>query len=70
METEKKQRKFLDFKLIASHTARRTFITLSEQRVDYSLIMKVTGIKSLKTLENYIKIDKDRLSEAIIKAWD
>lgn len=59
------------FKLIASHTARRTFITLSEQKgVSHSLIMKVTGIKSLKTLENYIKIDKDRLSEAIIKAWD
>ena len=36
------------YKLISSHTARRTFITLSEQRgVNYSLIMKVTGIKSL-----------------------
>jgi len=56
---------------ISSHTARRTFITLSEQRgVSHSLIMKVTGIKSLKTLENYIKIDKDRLSEAILKAWN
>jgi hypothetical protein len=32
--------------------------------------MKVTGIKSLKTLENYIKIDKKRLSEAILKAWN
>ena len=59
------------YKLIASHTARRTFITLSEQKgVSHSLIMKVTGIKSLKTLENYIRVDKDRLSEAIIKAWD
>ena len=59
------------YKLIASHTARRTFITLSEQRgVSHSLIMKVTGIKSLKTLENYIRIDKDRLSDAILKAWD
>ena len=59
------------FKLIASHTARRTFITLSEQKgVSHSLIMKVTGIKSLKTLENYIRVDKDRLSEAILSAWD
>jgi len=59
------------YKLISSHTARRTFITLSEQRgVSHSLIMKVTGIKSLKTLENYIKIDKERLSEAILKAWN
>lgn len=30
--------------------------------------MKLKGIKSLKTLENYIKIDNDRLSEAILKA--
>jgi site-specific recombinase XerC len=59
------------FKLIASHTARRTFITLSEQRgVSHSQIMKVTGIKSLKTLQNYIKFDKDQLSVAISKAWD
>ena len=59
------------YKLISSHTARRTFVTISEQRgVSHSLIMKVTGIKSLKTLENYIKIDKDRLSEAILKAWN
>ncbi len=59
------------YKLIASHTARRTFITLTEQRgVSHSLIMKVTGIKSLKTLENYIRIDKDRLSDAILSAWD
>ena len=59
------------YKLISSHTARRTFITLSEQRgVSHSLIMKVTGIKSLKTLENYIKIDKERLLEAILKAWN
>ena len=59
------------YKLISSHTARRTFITISEHRgVSHSLIMKVTGIRSLKTLENYIKIDKDRLSEAIFKAWN
>ena len=59
------------YKLISSHTARRTFITISEQRgVSHSLIMKVTGIRSLKTLENYIKIDKERLSEAILKAWN
>lgn len=59
------------FKLIASHTARRTFITLSEQRgVSHSQIMKVTGIRSLKTLQNYIKFDKEQLSVAISKAWD
>ena len=58
------------YKLIASHTARRTFITLSEQKgVSHSQIMKVTGIRSIKTLENYIKVDKESLSKAIIDAW-
>ena len=57
------------YKLISSHTARRTFITLSEQKgVSHSQIMKVTGIRSIKTLENYIKVDKESLSEAILKA--
>jgi hypothetical protein len=28
------------------------------------------GIKSIKTLENYIKINNDRLSETILKAWN
>lgn len=59
------------WKLIASHTARRTFITLSEQKnVPISMIMQTTGIKSLKTLRNYIKFDKDKLFEAISEAWD
>ena len=41
------------WKLIASHTARRTFITLSAQsNVPKSLVMQATGIKSYKTLEN------------------
>lgn len=66
----KKTERIPRYKLIASHTARRTFITLSEQKgVSHSQIMKVTGIRSIKTLENYIKVDKESLSKAIIKAW-
>ena len=58
------------WKLIRSHTARRTFITLSAQRnVPHSLIMQVTGIKSVKTLQGYIKFDKERLNKSIIDAW-
>lgn len=57
------------WKLIASHTARRTFITLSEQKnVPISMIMQATGIKSLKTHRNYIKFDKDKLFETISEA--
>ena len=58
------------WKLITSHTARRTFVTLSAQRnVPHSLIMQVTGIKSVKTLQGYIKFDKERLNKSIIDAW-
>ena len=59
------------WKLIASHTARRTFITLSAQRnVPRSLVMQATGIKSYKTLENYIRLDVDKLNLEMFKAWD
>ena len=58
------------WKLIGSHTARRSFITLSAQRnVPRSIIMQATGIKSLKTLDNYIRFDKDKMNEEIFKAW-
>ena len=58
------------WKLIASHTARRSFITLSASRnVPHSIIMQTTGIKSLKTLANYIRFDKDKMNEEIFKAW-
>ena len=59
------------WKLIGSHIARRTFITLSSQKgVPASLIMQATGIKGHKTLSNYIKVDQDKLNEEMFKAWD
>jgi len=58
------------WKMIASHTARRTFITLSLNKgVPEYLIMQVTGIKSLKTLQGYIRFDK-KLNKTISQAWD
>ena len=59
------------WKLITSHTARRTFVTLSAHRnVPHSLIMQVTGIKSVKTLQGYIKFDKEKLNKSIFEAWN
>ena len=58
------------WKMITSHTARRTFITLSLNKgVPEYLIMQVTGIKSLKTLQGYIRFDK-KLNKTISEAWD
>ena len=58
------------WQMITSHTARRSFITLSLNKgvPDY-LIMQVTGIKSLKTLQGYIRFDK-KLNKTISEAWD
>ena len=67
---KKKTEKIPRYNLIASHTARRTFITLSDQKgVSHSQIMKVTGIRSIKTLQGYIKVNSESLSKAIIEAW-
>ena len=68
---KKVSKDFPKWKLVASHSARRTFITLSAQKgVPHTLIMQTTGIKSLKTLQNYIKFDQDKLFESISSAWD
>lgn len=68
---KKVSKDFPKWKLVASHSARRTFITLSAQKgVPHTLIMQTTGIKSLKTLQNYIKFDQNKLYESISDAWD
>lgn len=59
------------YKLISSHTARRTFITLSGlKNVPKQIIKQATGIKEDATLNNYIQIDEEKLSESMLKAWD
>ena len=59
------------WKLIGSHTARRTFITLSAQgNVPKSLVIQATGIKSYKALENYTRLDVDKLNQKMFKYWD
>tara|TARA_R110001606_G_scaffold20677_1_gene73569 strand:+ start:423 stop:1613 length:1191 start_codon:yes stop_codon:yes gene_type:complete len=58
------------YNLIASHTARRTFITLSEEKgVPASATMNVCGIKSIKTYQNYLRLNKESMTKAIIEAW-
>jgi len=55
---------------VGSHTCRRTFITLSHQRgMTHNDIMRVTGIKEPKTLQNYIKDDDQNLKKSVNKIW-
>ncbi len=53
------------FELISSHTARRTFITLSlEKGMRPETVMEIVGHKDFKTMQNYIKLtEKVTLSE-------
>lgn len=58
------------FKMVASHTARRTFITLSaEQQMPDHIIMKITGIRDIKTLHKYKKTSQHSVMEAMNKYW-
>lgn len=58
------------FEVISSHTARRTFISLSLERgMKPDVIMSITGHKSYKMMQRYLKIaDKHKIDE-MEKAW-
>lgn len=56
--------------LITTHTARRTFITLSlEKGIRPEVLMKITGHKDYDTLKSYIKIVDKVKEEEMLKAW-
>lgn len=58
------------FNLITTHTARRTFVTLSlEKGMRAETLMQITGHKSFKTLKKYIKITDKVKTLEMDKAW-
>tara|TARA_R100000951_G_scaffold61741_2_gene51871 strand:- start:2470 stop:3660 length:1191 start_codon:yes stop_codon:yes gene_type:complete len=59
------------YKLISSHTARRTFITLSGlKNVPKQVVKQITGIRDDRTLSNYQQYDEEQLNQTISDAWD
>lgn len=61
-DIEKRKKKY---DLISSHTARRTFITLSlKNGIPTQIIMKVTGHKTTESFKKYIKFVENDISEA------
>nr|WP_320118916.1 phage integrase SAM-like domain-containing protein [uncultured Marinifilum sp.] len=57
-------------KMVSSHTARRTFITLSSERgMPDHIIMKITGIKDPKTLTKYKKTSQKSVVDSMNKYW-
>jgi integrase len=57
-------------KLISTHTARRTFITLSlEKGIRQEVVMSITGHKNFRTFSAYVKIVDKVKKEELLKAW-
>lgn len=63
-ETKKK------YEVVGTHTARRTFITLSLRKgMKPEVIMKITGHKSYKMFQKYLKIADDHTRKEMFEAW-
>lgn len=59
------------YELMKTHTARRTFVTISIKRgLQPSIIMKITGHTSTKTMERYNKMTADDAAEAMFAILD
>lgn len=67
----KKEENILEkWELIGSHTARRTFITLSLERgMRPEVIMKITGHTSYRTMQKYINVTNKIVKNEFQKAW-
>lgn len=69
--SKKMAEKVPKWSLIASHTARRTFITLSiEKGASANEIMKITGHKDMSVLQEYIKLHQEVAITKIKSIWD
>lgn len=59
------------YELISSHTARRSFITLSLKRgVMPEMVQKVSGHRSSKSFMRYVKVDSRESVMAVGDAWE
>ena len=58
------------YELISTHTARRTFITLSlEKGIRQEVVMSITGHKNFRTFNAYVKIVDKVKKQELLKAW-
>ncbi|MFM9400962.1 site-specific integrase [Myroides odoratimimus] len=58
------------YNLISTHTARRTFITLSlEKGMRPEVVMKITGHKDYKTFNKYIKLVDKVIKNEMLEKW-
>ena len=56
---------------ISTHTARRTFITISlDKGMRPEIVMSITGHKSYSSFKKYIKLSNYSRQEAMMKTWN
>lgn len=61
---------FEKWELVSSHTARRTFVTLSaEKGLPDHIIMKITGIRNYDTLKKYKRTSQQSVRDYYEKVW-
>ncbi|MBK8947172.1 MAG: tyrosine-type recombinase/integrase [Ignavibacteriae bacterium] len=67
---ERIEETFPKFEVISSHTARRTFISLSLERgMKPDVIMSITGHKTYRMMQRYLKIADKHKRDEMEKAW-
>lgn len=70
-ETNRKERgNYPKFKLIASHTCRRSFVSNHYGKLDDKTIMAITGHKSHSQFLDYVKTSKREHAEKLEKYWE
>ncbi|MHA1988680.1 MAG: tyrosine-type recombinase/integrase [Promethearchaeota archaeon] len=68
--TERIEKKYKKYEVIGSHTARRTFISLSLQKgMKPDVIMSITGHKTYRMMQKYLKIADEHKREEMDKVW-
>lgn len=58
------------YKLISSHTCRRSFATNLDRKLSEKTIMAITGHKSVEAYRRYIKTSKEEYIEELKDFWD
>lgn len=67
---EKRVKEGQKYEFLSTHTARRTFITLSlENGMHDKTVMKIAGIRNIETLYKYKKTTKQSIEDAYLKIW-
>lgn len=67
---ERIEEKIKKYDMIGTHTARRTFITLSlEKGMRPDIVMSITGHKSYSSFKKYIKLSQKVREDEMARAW-